>query len=105
MGITDAIWDKIRAQPHRVAPESPVCLESHDAGGPRQLVASGCGGHHGGWQDPRHKDQDGARRPRGLSIRVPGRCVAWCSSCTNKGILHVARFLSECLVLTRIVGF
>lgn len=28
MGITDAIWDKIRAQPHRVAPECPVCHES-----------------------------------------------------------------------------
>ena len=58
----------------------PVCHESHDAGGPGQLVASGCGGHHGGWQDPRHQDQDWSRRPRGLSIRVPGRWVAWCSS-------------------------
>ena len=50
----------------RVAPESPLCLESDDAGGPGQLVASGCGSHHGGRQDPRHQDQDGTRRPRGL---------------------------------------
>ena len=62
-----------------LGPVCPLCHESHDAGGPGQLVASGCGGHHGGRQDPRHKDQDWSRRPRGLSIRVPGRWVAWCS--------------------------